>query len=57
GIGEPTLFLGSSVFFAIKDAVTSARKDAGLTGPFQLNSPATPERACLACATRFTKMV
>ncbi|ROL40898.1 Aldehyde oxidase 1 [Anabarilius grahami] len=57
GIGEPTLFLGSSVFFAIKDAVTAARKDAGLTGPFQLNSPATPERACLACATRFTKMV
>ncbi|XP_056303800.1 aldehyde oxidase 6 [Danio aesculapii] len=57
GIGEPTLFLGSSVFFAIKDAVTAARKDAGLSGPFQLNSPATPERACLACATRFTKMV
>ncbi|XP_056112603.1 aldehyde oxidase 6 isoform X2 [Rhinichthys klamathensis goyatoka] len=57
GIGEPTLFLGSSVFFAIKDAVTAARNDAGLTGPFQLNSPATPERACLACATHFTKMV
>ncbi|XP_016406925.1 aldehyde oxidase 6 [Sinocyclocheilus rhinocerous] len=57
GIGEPTVFLGSSVFFAIKDAVTAARKDADLTGPFQLNSPATPERACLACATHFTKMV
>uniref|UniRef100_A0A8C1K600 Aldehyde oxidase 6 n=1 Tax=Cyprinus carpio TaxID=7962 RepID=A0A8C1K600_CYPCA len=57
GIGEPTVFLGSSVFFAIKDAVTAARKDAGLTGPFQLNSPATPERACLACATHFTQMV
>lgn len=57
GIGEPTVFLGSSVFFAIKDAVTAARKDAGLTGPFQLNSPATPERACLACATHFTKLV
>ncbi|XP_016148470.1 aldehyde oxidase 6 isoform X2 [Sinocyclocheilus grahami] len=57
GIGEPTVFLGSCVFFAIKDAVTAARKDADLTGPFQLNSPATPERACLACATHFTKMV
>ncbi|TRZ01793.1 hypothetical protein DNTS_017772, partial [Danionella cerebrum] len=56
GIGEPTLFLGSSVFFAIKDAVAASRKNAGLTGPFQLNSPATPERACLACATSFTKM-
>ncbi|XP_051979767.1 aldehyde oxidase 6 [Xyrauchen texanus] len=57
GIGEPAVFLGSSVFFAIKDALTAARKDAGLSGPFILNSPATPERACLACATRFTKMV
>ncbi|KAI7791254.1 aldehyde oxidase 6 [Triplophysa rosa] len=57
GIGEPCLFLGSSVFLAIKDAVAAARKDAGLTEPFTLNSPATPERACLACSTRFTKMV
>ncbi|XP_034155428.2 aldehyde oxidase 1 isoform X1 [Pangasianodon hypophthalmus] len=57
GIGEPTLFLGSSVFFAIKDAVMAARKDAGLTGPFTLNSPATPERVCLACNTHFTQMI
>ncbi|XP_065100704.1 aldehyde oxidase 3-like [Paramisgurnus dabryanus] len=57
GIGEPCLFLGSSVFFAIKEAVAAARKDAGLTGAFTLNSPATPERTCLACATRFTNMV
>uniref|UniRef100_A0A9J8ANH5 Aldehyde oxidase 6 n=1 Tax=Cyprinus carpio carpio TaxID=630221 RepID=A0A9J8ANH5_CYPCA len=54
GIGEPTVFLGSSVFFAIKDAVTAARKDAGLTGPFQLNSPATPERACLVAQSEST---
>ncbi|KAK2906843.1 hypothetical protein Q8A67_005828 [Cirrhinus molitorella] len=57
GTGETAVFLGSSVFLAIKDAVTASRKDAGLTGPFQLNSPATPERACLACSTHFTKMV
>ncbi|XP_060767101.1 aldehyde oxidase 1-like [Neoarius graeffei] len=57
GIGEPTLFLGSSVFFAIKDAVMAARKDVGLTGPFTLNSPATPEQVCLACNTQFTQMV
>lgn len=57
GIGEPTLFLGSSVFFAIKDAVAAARSDAGLSGPFSLDSPATPERACLACAMPFNKKV
>ncbi|KAI4874106.1 hypothetical protein NFI96_007919 [Prochilodus magdalenae] len=56
GIGEPTLFLGSSVFLALKDAVSAARSDAGLSGPFTLHSPATPERACLACSSRFTQM-
>ncbi|XP_077466673.1 aldehyde oxidase 6 [Stigmatopora argus] len=55
GIGEPILFLGSSVFFAIKDAVAAARKDVGLTGPFSLDSPATAERICLACASPFTQ--
>lgn len=57
GIGEPALFLGSSCFFAIKDAVAAARSDSGMAGPFTLDSPATPERACLACATPFTRKV
>lgn len=57
GIGEPTLFLGSSVFFAIKDAAAAARADSGLVGPFSLDSPATPERACLACASPFCQKV
>uniref|UniRef100_A0A3B4XG15 Xanthine dehydrogenase/oxidase n=1 Tax=Seriola lalandi dorsalis TaxID=1841481 RepID=A0A3B4XG15_SERLL len=57
GIGEPVLFLGSSVFFAIKDAVAAARSESGLVGPFSLDSPATPERACLACASPFTQKV
>uniref|UniRef100_A0A3B4UR26 xanthine dehydrogenase n=1 Tax=Seriola dumerili TaxID=41447 RepID=A0A3B4UR26_SERDU len=57
GIGEPVLFLGSSVFFAIKDAVAAARSESGLVGPFSLDSPATPERACLACASLFTQKV
>uniref|UniRef100_A0AAR2JFA5 xanthine dehydrogenase n=1 Tax=Pygocentrus nattereri TaxID=42514 RepID=A0AAR2JFA5_PYGNA len=57
GIGEPTLFLGSSVFFALKEAVAAARSDAGLSGPFTLHSPATPERACVACSTCFTQMI
>lgn len=57
GIGEPVLSLGSAVFFAIKDAVAAARSDSGLVGPFSLDSPATPERACLACASPFTQKV
>lgn len=57
GIGEPTVFLGSSVFFAIKNAVAAARSESGLFGPFILSSPATPERACLACSSPFTQMV
>ncbi|XP_042371271.1 aldehyde oxidase 1-like [Plectropomus leopardus] len=57
GIGEPVLFLGSSVFFAIKDAVAAARSESGLSGPFSLDSPATPERACLACSSPFTRKV
>ncbi|XP_066514384.1 aldehyde oxidase 6 [Hoplias malabaricus] len=57
GIGEPTLFLGSSVFFALKEAVSAARKDAGLFGPFPFNSPATSDRTCIACNTQFTQMI
>uniref|UniRef100_A0A3P8S0Z1 Aldehyde oxidase 1 n=1 Tax=Amphiprion percula TaxID=161767 RepID=A0A3P8S0Z1_AMPPE len=57
GIGEPVVFLGSSVFFAIKDAVAAARSDSGLVGPFTFSSPATPERACLACNSQFTQKI
>ncbi|XP_076865614.1 aldehyde oxidase 6 isoform X2 [Brachyhypopomus gauderio] len=57
GIGEPIVCLGSSVFFAMKEAITAARTDVGLSGPFPLHSPATPERACLACNTCFTQMI
>ena len=46
-----------SVFYAIKDAVTYARKDAGLTGPFQIDSPATVERIRLACTDNITTLV
>ncbi|KAM3585750.1 uncharacterized protein V6R79_026294 [Siganus canaliculatus] len=57
GVGEPFLFMGSSVYFAIKDAVAAARSEAGLVGPFTLDSPSTPERACLACASPFVQKV
>ncbi|XP_043487382.1 xanthine dehydrogenase isoform X2 [Polistes fuscatus] len=48
-IGEPPLFLASSVFFAIKEAIKSARKDVNITGHFRLDSPATAARIRTAC--------
>ncbi|XP_066544629.1 aldehyde oxidase 5 [Amia ocellicauda] len=57
GIGEPTVFFGCTIFYAIKEAIAAARKDSGLSGNFPLNSPATPEKIRLACVDRFTQMV
>lgn len=51
------MFLGSSVLFAIYDAVTTARKERGLSDIFPLNSPATPEVIRMACTDQFTEMV
>jgi xanthine dehydrogenase/oxidase len=54
GIGEPPLFLGSSVFFALRDAVKDARRmngqSVGEQGDkgWKLDSPATAERLRLA---------
>ncbi|KAI0020389.1 xanthine dehydrogenase [Xylariomycetidae sp. FL0641] len=60
GVGEPPLFMGSAVFFAIRDALKAARADYGVQakvgaeggeddGLLRLESPATPERIRLAC--------
>ncbi|PFH60559.1 hypothetical protein XA68_10764 [Ophiocordyceps unilateralis] len=55
GVGEPPLFLGSAVFFAIRDAIRAARRAAGVSvsrdggGLLRLESPATGERIRLAC--------
>ncbi|CAK8681931.1 unnamed protein product [Clavelina lepadiformis] len=56
-VGEPPLFLASSVFFAIKDAIGYAREDSGLSREFRLDSPASAERIRMTCADRFTKQV
>jgi xanthine dehydrogenase/oxidase len=48
GVGEPPLYLGSSVYFAIRDALRYARKENGHEGPFSLPIPATPERIRMA---------
>ncbi|CAN2388442.1 acting on CH or CH2 groups [Pristimantis euphronides] len=55
-VGEPPLFLSASIFYAIKDAITSARGESGITGIFRLDSPATPERIRNACVDQFTKL-
>ena len=49
GVGEVAAFLGSSVYFALRNAVQAARRDAGLTGDFELGTPATAERVRFAC--------
>lgn len=56
GVGEPPLTLGCFHFFAIKDAVRSARIDHGLPkADFDLDAPATPERIRLACGDLLAK--
>jgi hypothetical protein len=43
------------VYLAIRDAVRSARVDAGFFGPFRLDSPATAERIRMACPDEITR--
>ncbi|RZC77500.1 hypothetical protein C5167_001722 [Papaver somniferum] len=54
-VGEPPFFLATSIFFAIKDAITAARAEVGLNEWFPLDNPATPERIRMACADDLTK--
>lgn len=56
-VGEPPLFLASSIFFAIKEAIKEARREEGLDDNFPLISPATSARIRMACQDRFTKQV
>lgn len=48
-VGEPPLFLASSAFFAIREAVKAARKDMNMEGYFRLDAPATAARIRTAC--------
>ncbi|KAE8580255.1 hypothetical protein XENTR_v10024374 [Xenopus tropicalis] len=52
-IEETSLFFGTSVFFALKDAVLSARKDAGLPGTVSLPIPVRPQHLKIACGSHF----
>jgi len=51
GVGEPPLFMGASVFFAIRDAVKSSTAAKVL----QFDSPATVERIRMACDDPFSQ--
>ncbi|KYQ89070.1 xanthine dehydrogenase [Tieghemostelium lacteum] len=54
GVGEPPLFLGSSVYFALRHAITEARKESKLVDWFDLSSPLTCERIRNSCIDKFT---
>ena len=56
-VGEPPLFLASSVFFAIKEAIKSARKDFGVNGYFRFDAPATAARIRVACVDDLTTKI
>jgi len=55
GVGEPPLFLGATVLFALREAVKSARRDNGVEEPLVLDSPATAERLRLAVGDEILK--
>uniref|UniRef100_A0A8C1YA85 Aldehyde oxidase 5 n=1 Tax=Cyprinus carpio TaxID=7962 RepID=A0A8C1YA85_CYPCA len=57
GIGEPPVFFGCTLFFAIKEAIAAARRERGLTESFHFSSPATAEKIRMACEDCFTRMV
>jgi len=54
-VGEPPLFLASSVFFALRHAIKAARAEIGLTQLFRLDSPCTAERIRMACQDKITE--
>ncbi|KAI0562191.1 Aldehyde oxidase/xanthine dehydrogenase [Gracilaria domingensis] len=56
-IGEPPLFLAASVFFAIRDAISSSRRQNGLTDWYSLDSPASVERIRLRCVEKVTDTI
>lgn len=56
GVGEPPLFLGATVLFALREALLSARKDNGVTERLVLDSPATAERLRLAVGDEILMM-
>jgi xanthine dehydrogenase/oxidase len=57
GIGEPPLFMGASVYFAVREAVADARSEVGLKDFFRMNSPATCERIRMSCPDQLSSKI
>jgi xanthine dehydrogenase/oxidase len=56
-IGEPPFYLGTCVFYAIKDAIRSVRKEGEAKEEyFEMRMPATSERIRLYCNDELSKM-
>ncbi|XP_037944035.1 xanthine dehydrogenase-like [Teleopsis dalmanni] len=56
-VGEPPLFIGAAAYFAIKNAISHARTERGLSTDFTLNAPATAAKIRMACEDNFTKLI
>ncbi|XP_060113025.1 aldehyde oxidase 2-like [Heteronotia binoei] len=56
-MGEAGVFMASSIFFAIKDAVDAARKQRGMNEFFVHEGPLNIARIRMACADPFTEMI
>ncbi len=54
--GEPPMQLAASAFFAVKDAIRAARTQAGITGDWIMNAPATVEQIQLACGVKYQQL-
>eukprot|EP00928_Gymnodinium_smaydae_P072434 TRINITY_DN55792_c0_g1_i1.p1 TRINITY_DN55792_c0_g1~~TRINITY_DN55792_c0_g1_i1.p1 ORF type:complete len:1332 (-),score=238.57 TRINITY_DN55792_c0_g1_i1:94-4089(-) len=55
-VGEPPFMLAYSVLGAVKKAITSARKDAGVSLGFDMPQPCTPDAIQRACAVSASQM-
>ncbi|CAH1102357.1 unnamed protein product [Psylliodes chrysocephalus] len=53
-VGEPPLFLGSSVLFAIKNAIQAAREENNVERYFRLDAPVTSAKIRMACEDEIT---
>lgn len=57
-MGEPPLVMAFSVVSAVRQAISSARKDAGLSeGWFKLDLPLTPESILMASEVRIEEFL
>uniref|UniRef100_A0A146LZ03 xanthine dehydrogenase n=2 Tax=Lygus hesperus TaxID=30085 RepID=A0A146LZ03_LYGHE len=56
-VGEPPLFLASSIFFALRDAIAAFRRQNGDDSWFRMDSPATSARIRILCEDDIVRRV